>query len=91
MKHLKITASLNPTKFIPDIFSCEDEPFEHFVTDLKLLYKECGYNHTMEDEMIRDHIVFGVTSTKVREKLTNVGNDLTLEKCMDISRTYELS
>ena len=68
-----------------------DEPFEQFVTDLKLLYKECGYNHVVEDEMIRDHIVFGIKSTKVREKLNNEGNDLTLEKCMDISRTYELS
>ena len=37
-----------------------DEPFEQFVTDLKLLYKECGYDHAMEDEMIRDHIVFGI-------------------------------
>ena len=91
MKHLKITASLNPTKSTSDMFSCKDEPFEQFVTDLKLLYKEYGYDHTMEDEMIRDHIVFGVKSTKVRKKLTNVDNDLTLEKCMDISRTYELS
>ena len=41
--------------------------------------------------MIRDHIVFGIKSTKVREKLINEGFDLTLEKCMDISRTYELS
>ena len=68
-----------------------EEPFEQFVTDLKLLYKECGYDHTMEDEMIRDHIVFGIKSTKVREKLINEGNNLTLEKCMDISRTYEMS
>ena len=68
-----------------------DEPFEQFVTDLKLLYKECGYDHAMEDEMIRDHIVFGIKSIKVREKLINQGNDLTLEKSMDISRTYELS
>ena len=68
-----------------------DEPFEQFVTELKLLYKECGYDHAMEDEMIRDHVVFGIKSTKVREKLINEGNDLTLEKCMDISRTYELS
>ena len=41
--------------------------------------------------MIRDHIVFGIKSTKEREKLINECNDLTLEKCMDISRTYELS
>ena len=41
--------------------------------------------------MIRDHIVFGFKSTKVREKLINEGNVLTLEKSMDISRTNELS
>ena len=67
-----------------------DEPFEQFVTDLKLLYKEWGYDHAMEDEMIKDHIVFGIKLTKVREKLINEGNDLTLEKSMDISRPYEL-
>ena len=52
-----------------------EEPFEQFVRDLKLLYKECRYDllykecrydHIMEDEMIRDHIVFGIKSTKVR-------------------------
>ena len=61
------------------------------MTDLKVLFKECGYQAGLEDEMIRDHIVFGVKSTKVREKLINEGNALTLEKCMDIARTYELS
>ena len=61
------------------------------MTDLKVLFKECGYQAGVEDEMIRDHIVFGVKSTKVREKLINEGNALTLEKCMDIARTYELS
>ena len=68
-----------------------EESFEHFVTDLKVLFKECGYQAGVEDEMIRDHIVFGVKSTKIREKLINEGNALTLEKCMDIARTYELS
>ena len=61
------------------------------MTDLKLFYKEWGYDHAMEDEMIRDHIVFGIKSTKVREKFINESNNLTLEKCMNISRTYELS
>ena len=60
------------------------------MTDLKVLFKECGYQAGVEDKMIRDHIVFGVKSTKVREKLINEGNALTLEKCMDIARTYEL-
>ena len=67
------------------------EPFEQFVTDLKLLIKECGYDESVHDDMIRDHIVFGIKSTKVREKLINEGDDLTLDKCMNIARTYELS
>ena len=61
------------------------------MTDLKVLFKEYGYQAGVEDEMIRDYIVFGVKSTKVREKLINEGNALTLEKCMDITKTYELS
>uniref|UniRef100_A0A8C6KCM5 Gypsy retrotransposon integrase-like protein 1 n=1 Tax=Nothobranchius furzeri TaxID=105023 RepID=A0A8C6KCM5_NOTFU len=34
----------------------EGESFEHFVTELKLLVKQCGYENS--DEMIRDMIVF---------------------------------
>ena len=68
-----------------------DEPFEQFVTDLKLLIKECGYDETVHDYMIRDHIVFGIKSSKVREKMINEGDDLTLEKCMNLARTHELS
>ena len=41
--------------------------------------------------MVRDRIVFGTKSSKVREKLINEGSDLTLEKAVDIARTYELS
>lgn len=68
-----------------------EEPFEQFVTDLKLLIKECGYDESVHDDMIRDHIVFGIKSTKVREKLINEGDDLTLDKCINIARTNELS
>ena len=69
----------------------EGEPFEAFVTELKVLIKDCAYPETIQDEMIRDHIVFGVRSSKIREKLINEGSDLTLTKCVDIARTYELS
>ena len=44
----------------------------------------------LHDEMIRDHIVFGISSTKIREKLINEGSNLTLQKCMDVVRTYEI-
>ena len=41
--------------------------------------------------MVRDRIVFRTKSSKVREKLINEGSDLTLEKALDIARTYEFS
>ena len=65
----------------------EGETFEQFLTDLKLLVKDCGYG----DEMVRDRIVIGCHSTKTREKLIQEGSDLTLEKAIDIARTDEMS
>ena len=41
--------------------------------------------------MIRDRIVFGTNSRKIREKLINEGKELTLDKAIDIVRTYEMS
>ena len=67
------------------------EPFEQFLTRLKVQIKDCGYDETVKDEMIRDSIVFGVNDISVREKLIREGSDLTLQTCIDIARTYELS
>ena len=41
--------------------------------------------------MIRDRIVFGTSSERVREKLINEGDKLTLEKAVQIAQTYECS
>ena len=65
------------------------ESFDQFVTELKLLVKDCGY--TNADEMVQDRIVFGVHSPKVREKLLSHGAELTLDKAIDIARSYELT
>lgn len=67
----------------------ESETVEHFVTDLKLLVRDCSFKEP--DEMIRDRIVFGTNSRKIREKLINEGKELTLDKAVDIARTYEMS
>ena len=40
--------------------------------------------------MIRDRIVFRTNSCKIREKLINQGKELTLDKALDIARTYEM-
>lgn len=51
--------------------------------------KDCDYAN--EEEMVRDRIVFGIHSPKVREKLLSVGSALTLDKAMDIARSHELA
>ena len=63
------------------------EPLDQYITDLKLLVKDCGYPNN--DEMVRDRIVFGIHITKLRDKLIDIGDELTLEKAIEMSRTYE--
>ncbi|KAK7912921.1 hypothetical protein WMY93_013132 [Mugilogobius chulae] len=41
--------------------------------------------------MVRDRIVFATNSPQVREKLLSQGSDLTLEKAIDIARSYEIA
>ena len=39
--------------------------FDLFVTQVRLLARDCSYLEAIKDEMIRDRIVFGVSSEKV--------------------------
>jgi hypothetical protein len=56
---------------------------------LKLLVRDCNYDNS--DGMFQDRIVIDVKSHKIREKLTNVGSDLTLLKTLKIVRLHEQS
>lgn len=67
----------------------DGETFEHFVTELKLLVKDCGYPNS--DEMVRDRIVFATNSPRVREKLLSHGAELTLDQAIDIARSHEIA
>lgn len=67
----------------------EAESAEQFIGELKILVKNCGYQNP--DEMIRDRIVFGTKSNRVREKLINEGSELTLQKAEEITRLHEMS
>ena len=66
----------------------EQESCEQFITELKVLAKDCGY--TAEDEMVRDKIVFGTKHKKVRENLIKEGEALTLKRAIEIARKYEI-
>lgn len=62
-----------------------DNSIEEYLTRLRLLAKDCSFHD--EEEMIRDRLVFGVTSPKVREKLISQGEKLTLDKAISICQT----
>ena len=56
---------------------------EKFITALQMLAQDCDFKDP--DEMIRDQIVFGTKSFKVREKLISKGAKLTLDKAIEIA------
>ena len=60
---------------------------EDYVTKLKIHVKDCNYPN--KEEMIRDRLVFGLNSKKIREKLLSEGDKLTLEKSIQIAQSYE--
>lgn len=51
---------------------------------------ECDYG-AQADEMIRDRIVFGTNSSKIRQKLIKVGKELTLDTTIQIAQSREYS
>ena len=44
----------------------DTESFEQFVTELRTLIKDCGYPGGIQNEQIRERIVFGVRPSKIR-------------------------
>ena len=66
------------------------DSFTAFLTHLRVSVKDCDYG-TNADEMIRNRIVFGINSSKIRQKLINVGKVLTLHKTIQIAQKYEYS
>ena len=65
------------------------EKFDNFVTDLKMLVKDCGYKE--DDRMVRDAIVLRSFHKEVQEKCLEKGNDLTLDAAISIGRNHEAS
>ena len=66
-----------------------DNPLEEFITNLKTLALDCNYGAEYVDDLIRDRIVFGVKSQKIRERLITEGEKLTLSKAVEICMSYE--
>ena len=65
----------------------QGEPIEQFVTDLKLKAQTCQFDN-LRDSMIRDRLVLGVSSQRVRERLLRE-DDLDLDKAVKICQAAE--
>ena len=65
----------------------QGETVEQFVTDLKLKAKTCAFGD-MSDSMIRDRIVLGIASQRVRERLLREDN-LNLANAVKICQAAE--
>lgn len=87
-KHVRPT--LNPV-FARYKFNNETQgtdTIDKFVTRLRLSARDCRFGDK-EDELIRDRIVFGTNNAKIREKLINQGENLTLTKAIQIAQNSE--
>ena len=81
--HIRATVSFNRRK------QDAGEKFDNFVTDLRILVKDCGY--VEENRMLRDAIVLRASHAAVREKCLEKGDDLTLDMAIGIGQNYETS
>ena len=62
------------------------------MTRLRLLAVDCDFKiegKSYVDSMIRDRIVFGTSSTKVRSKVIDEDGKLTLARAIQIGQNYE--
>ena len=67
------------------------DSIDAFVTRLRLAARDCSFSVHEQDNLIRDRIVLGTRTSKVREQLINIGRELTLEKAIQTAQSYEYS
>ena len=74
------------------IFNSRDqqdgEPFDDFLTEIKILSKNCNFCQTCHDGLIRDRIVGGIQDPSLRQKLLS-DDKLSLKKCEEACRARE--
>ena len=62
---------------------------EEFVTKARLLVGDSGYPAAVKDESLRDTLVFGLKSDKVRRDAIAKGNELTFQQVYELAKVDE--
>ena len=65
------------------------EKFSEYLTAIKTLAKDCEYKQ-LEEELLRDRQVCGITDSKVRERMLHM-DTLTYKQAVDMCLAAELS
>ena len=90
-KHIAPLANIPFERFSFNIRNQEPgESFEKYVTQLRLLARNCEFENINSDEILRDRILFGMKDVVVRKKL-RMKPMLTLQDVLLACRTEELS
>ena len=66
----------------------DGEKFDEFLTDLKILSRNCNFCENCHNSLIRDRIVAGVNDDTLKQKLL-AHDSLTLEKAENMCRAHE--
>ncbi|CAB4044721.1 Transposon Ty3-G Gag-Pol poly, partial [Paramuricea clavata] len=68
----------------------KNETADQYVTELKLIAKNCNFG-SLKDELIRNRLVYGTNSERIKERLLRGEEELTLVKALKICRADEQS
>ena len=64
-------------------------PLEEFLTKARTLIDDSGYDPAFKDETLRDTLIFGLKSDKVRNDAISKGDSLTSQQVYDLRKTEE--
>ena len=61
-----------------------------YMAELKVLIHECGYEENMQNILLKDQFIFGVTVCEIQEHLLNeIGDDHDINQCLPEARKIE--
>ena len=67
----------------------DDMSVEQFVNKARLLIEECNFPAEARDKALRDTLVFGIKSEKVRRDAIEKGNDLSFQDVYALAKVHE--
>ena len=63
---------------------------DSYMAELKVLITECGYKENMQNILLKDQFIFGVTVHEIQEHLLNaIGDDHDINQCLQEARKIE--